>query len=159
MVFGKRQDRRHGRTDRMEDGFKIGVFVVEDVTADAVDEHGVHNAETVAAPRQAGLWRARKRTRSGNRTLHRVFPRSADGAAHPIQKRTCAFLAHLRGRIVIARVDVIVGEDARDPGNGCQTGRGCFATSGITACPVVPGQGCEHRFMEAMDATATVLGN
>ncbi len=117
----QRQDRRGDRAGRMDDGFQMGVVIVEDVARHAVDESGIHDVKALPAAEQRSLMRPRERRERRRRDVHRLVVRAADGDAHPVEQGPHAFLADVFRQVVIFGGDHVMGED---PGHVRRRGSG-----------------------------------
>ena len=91
LVLRQGQGGGNHRPRRMDNGFEMGIVIVEYVGADAVDQGGMQAVEAFAAAQKVGFGFSRKRGESCNDPLHRFMPRPADRDAGVIQHRAADF--------------------------------------------------------------------
>jgi hypothetical protein len=91
----------------------MGVVEVEDMAADAVQEGGIHDVETVAAAQQAGLGRARERGQRG--TARSTVSWCEPPTATPIQFSSVRVpsLRTFAGKVLVTGADDVAGQGAR----------------------------------------------
>jgi hypothetical protein len=75
----------------------MGVVIVEDVGADAVQERAVQNVETLGAAEHGGLLRAGKLRQPLKSPVDRFMPGTANCAADPVDEAADAFFLDLVG--------------------------------------------------------------
>jgi hypothetical protein len=97
LVFGEREQCRCYGTGRVDDGGKVRVVEIEDMTGDTVQKGGVQDVGLVGAPQHMGLLGSCERCHGGERAIDCFVPAGADRAAEPIHDRTDRFAFH-RGR-------------------------------------------------------------
>ncbi len=98
----------------MNDGAQVGIVVVKNVGADAVDHGGIQDVEAFAPPQNAGLGWSGKWSQGGHRIVDSRVMRGADGDAHEIQQRPDSLLAHRGRQVVVFRIHHIARQDPGD---------------------------------------------
>jgi len=122
----------------MDDGLQMGVIIIKDVRADAVDQGGMQDVETFAAAQKIGFGLSHERSKGGNGPLYRLMPRPADRDPGIIQHSPADFPLDRLRQVARLCLDDVMAEDRCD-------GRGRADRQDLSHDGVGQGGRCEGR--------------
>src|SRR5579859_2749560 len=118
----------------MNNRLQMGIVVIENVTADAVDKRRVHDVEALGTAKQVCLRRPGKRRERRHRAIHGFVMRTTDSDSDPIHQCPHALLTDLSGQVLITSLDNKLSEDTRDFRRVCGVTVGGRRHGGRTGC-------------------------
>ena len=93
-MLAESQDRGDDRAGRMNDVSRMGIVVVQNMRADAVDQSGVQDIEPLLSSEDARLCGPRKRCERRHRNVDGFMMRTANRASNPVEQGARRFLAN-----------------------------------------------------------------
>jgi len=114
MYSAKAKSGRCNGPARMNDGLKMRVVEIEDVTRNAVQQGGVEDIDLLLAPEHGSLCGTGKRRDRGKRVINGFMAAGAHRAAEPIDDRAHRFALHVLGHVFGACIHDIPRQRAGD---------------------------------------------